>query len=431
MEVSPQSVVYTLILIATVFAFIRRLAGPRMRVAIPLFWCALLARLACSTFLNLSGMDSVLAGDGGFYDAMGRHFASSWDRDGLDLSWAISGEAHYSYVFATLYYFAGDHTWVALLTMAVLGALTAVLTYLVGAWHFGEHAGRWAGIIIAFLPSSVMWTSLMLKEAPNMLAIILCLGSTLDAVQVARGRSFLAFGAGLCILYVTRKYLAVAITLTAVLAFLIVAGRHAALSTYLIRAVVGLGLAILVAAWAANQSGNEIDLEASLKAAENQRVAYSTGTKTGYLKEVHFSTPGEALAFIPLGIAYFLLSPFPWEIGSVVSMLSSVEVPPWYVVFAAALCGAYHHRHGRYQKKALVLSTFVLSLTIMYALVSGNTGTAMRHRTQLLPAFALLGGLSFANWFRSGTDWLSGNRPSLYYKKNRELQQQGEQGCRS
>src|SRR5262249_5230554 len=110
------------------------------------------------------------------------------------------------------------------------------------------------------------------------------------------------------------------------------------------------------------------------------------------------STPAGAISFIPIGLTYFLLAPFPW---SVTSMLQAVTLPEsivWYVLFVCVLRGAWLAL--RYDVRAYTVLVAVLgTVTFSYALVEGNVGTAYRHRAQVLPLFFVLAAVGLRDYW--------------------------------
>jgi hypothetical protein len=145
--------------------------------------------------------------------------------------------------------------------------------------------------------------------------------------------------------------------------------------------------------------GREVDLrmlDQGVRTLNDQRLAYGIGTRTGYLTEYICTTPADLLSFLPLGMAYFLLSPFPWQIGSTVSPLILVEVLPWYTLLPVAGIGFVRLvKDDTRPRPRVVLILFLVVPLVLYSLVSGNVGTALRHRAQIMPFIAMLAALGY------------------------------------
>src|SRR5262249_52685172 len=85
----------------------------------------------------------------------------------------------------------------------------------------------------------------------------------------------------------------------------------------------------------AEQGANFLDLER----VSEFRKAMAETANSGFAADVDISTPGGALAFLPIGIAYLLLAPFPWQYGSLRSLFAAPETIAWWFMFPAMIRG--------------------------------------------------------------------------------------------
>jgi hypothetical protein len=108
------------------------------------------------------------------------------------------------------------------------------------------------------------------------------------------------------------------------------------------------------------------------------------GAQTAYLTGLDISTPLGLLSFLPLGLAYFLLSPFPWQIGSARHLLPMPEMLFYYCLIPFVLLGAGAAFRRRFSVAVVLLVTLALT-TLGYGVGSTNVGTAYRHRGQVMP----------------------------------------------
>ena len=125
----------------------------------------------------------------------------------------------------------------------------------------------------------------------------------------------------------------------------------------------------------------------SLEALSDIRQNLATGG-SAYHADVDISTPGAALAFLPIALAYFFFSPFPWQITSFLRVLS---VPEMIVVYWLAVPTFRGLKFAVRYRLADCLQVLLLTalLTVTYALTEGNVGTLYRHRAQAM-AFYLI-----------------------------------------
>jgi hypothetical protein len=107
------------------------------------------------------------------------------------------------------------------------------------------------------------------------------------------------------------------------------------------------------------------------------------GAESSFDQNVDISTPEKAAAFLPKALLYFWFSPFPWQLTSLLKMLSLPEVLLIYLLTPRIVRGiGYTIRHRLRDGFQVILLTTLL--TVSYALGSGNVGTLFRHRAQAL-----------------------------------------------
>jgi hypothetical protein len=137
--------------------------------------------------------------------------------------------------------------------------------------------------------------------------------------------------------------------------------------------------------------GSEWIESMSLEALSQQRTDLSYGgTSFGPAQAV--STPLQGLAYLPRGLAFFFFSPFPWQIGSALSLMTLPEQIVWYGLMPSVAIGGMYLIRNRYHVFGPVL-VFVIMTSCVYALVEGNAGTAYRHRSQVLIFFLIMSGV--------------------------------------
>ena len=98
------------------------------------------------------------------------------------------------------------------------------------------------------------------------------------------------------------------------------------------------------------------------------------------------STPSGALATLPVGLVYLLFAPFPWSISGVRQALVAPETLVWYALMPAFVRGVGVGLRRQFSA-IMPIVVFAVSLTLAYALMQGNVGTAYRQRTQITMFF--------------------------------------------
>jgi hypothetical protein len=103
---------------------------------------------------------------------------------------------------------------------------------------------------------------------------------------------------------------------------------------------------------------------------------------SGYGQDFDVSTVEGAIAAFPIGLAYLLLAPFPWEVNNFRQTITLPEMLVWWCLMPLLVKGIWFTLKTRLRRSIPVI-VFTLMLTVSYALLQSNVGTAYRHRTQI------------------------------------------------
>ncbi|MFZ0791704.1 MAG: glycosyltransferase family 39 protein [Chromatiaceae bacterium] len=299
---------------------------------------------------------------------------------GTTLTQALSGYG-FVYIVGALYYAFGRNQLLVQLLNCSVGALTVLVVYAIAERLFGRPVARWAALFMAFVPQMVFWSAGMYKDPSILLCIALCMYAVLRLREAFSPAFVMLFvGAGLALLTL-RFYVFYFVVAVAVGTFVIggrggLMGRLASLAVLL----VSLG-----AAFTLGVRQETLDSQAAymtLEQVQVTRMDQATWGKSAYGIGYDVTTPAGALRALPLGLAYLLFAPFRWAISSLRQLLTLPEMLFWYALmpaFARRLVYALRHR----LREILPILAFTVTLTIAYALMQGNVGTAYRQRTQV------------------------------------------------
>jgi hypothetical protein len=94
------------------------------------------------------------------------------------------------------------------------------------------------------------------------------------------------------------------------------------------------------------------------------------------------------IAYLPKGLTYALLAPFPWAPQRTLDLLTIPEMLVWYALLAVAAVSLLRMR--RMWFPVLPFVVYALGLVVAFSLAEGNYGTLYRHRAMLLPFVVLL-----------------------------------------
>jgi len=302
------------------------------------------------------------------------------------MPWQIQNTAEVGYFYwnAFLFWVFGFVPLAPKLVNAFVGTASALLCYRLAGELAGRDTARTAAVLTMFFPSLVLWSTLNLRDPIVLLVTISLFLSVVRLRARPSGLSFFAVVLALAMLVLFRDYVAAMALFGLVGSSVISKGRGLPLN--LLFGVILFGLAVL--AYQQFGLGAKWVESASFEAISQQRQFLATGG-TAFRPDTDISTPLRGIQFFPVGLAFFLLSPFPWQIGSALTLMTLPEQLVWYALIPSMLAGGVFLIRERYQGFGPVL-LFLALTTGIYALVEGNAGTAYRHRAQVLVFFLII-----------------------------------------
>lgn len=120
----------------------------------------------------------------------------------------------------------------------------------------------------------------------------------------------------------------------------------------------------------------------------------SAAGRAAYLKGVSFSNPILTILFLPIRMLYFLYTPFVWMLRAAVDLVGFFDAA-LYIYVSYRMYKKIKLLHNKAKKtseeKFVMLLFFVLAVVVaMFAAVTSNYGTAIRHRCKLFPLMLLI-----------------------------------------
>ncbi|HKA23147.1 MAG TPA: glycosyltransferase family 39 protein [Blastocatellia bacterium] len=361
------------------------------RFLLRLFFGALLLRYALAYIVYSRGLQNFLGGDASTYDFFGNALMRSWvglvDPNSL---WLVrltgantSGWGMY-YLVAAVYYLIGQNPFAIQLINCALGAGACVAAYkLTMLVYPNERVARLAGVMTAFSPSLVLWTSQGLKDGPIMLCLCLCALYALKLRSRLNVKDFLLLLASLLALYTLRHYAAYIMLMAIAGALLFTMSNRFTP----IRMIQGAILVIIIGVAFSYFGAKEVaERSIDLKKIQIAREWGAKASNSGFGGDVDISDPQAALEYLPLGVLYVLLAPFPWMISNMRQLITLPELIVWWILMPIMAKGFWFAVRKRL-RESFAICTFVIGLTLAFALYQSNAGTAYRHRSQLYPFF--------------------------------------------
>jgi hypothetical protein len=285
---------------------------------------------------------------------------------------------------------------VVILLQSLLTAATPGLAYRAGRQLGLLHEGAlFAGRLIAYSPAFVFWAGALYKEGVILLILFPLVQHTLRLQQRLSTSSVVVVVVGVTVMFGLRFYLAAILSMTIVAALAFGRRRSRGLDPGAAAARQAVIIVIVVTIFAllgvTDRVGNLVSVEENLRQINTSRQDLAS-YNSGYLRGTDLTTPEAAARFLPLGLAYFLLVPLPWHIGSMRQNMAILETLAWVVViYPLAYRGAVRGIKINPQGVTFLVITIV-PICCLYALFIGNIGTAYRVRVQVWGLLALLAG---------------------------------------
>jgi hypothetical protein len=345
-------------------------------------------RVILAFVLNLTPAGMALATDSYIYDKVGRIIAESWSHPTIDLALVNGYHATslYLHLAAAAHWVLGgvDINVPMSLMNAALGAAAAYNLARVAHVLYGERAARTALLLAGFFPSIAMWTSLNLREGWSFFTVSLFLLAGQRLRERFSVRDLVLVSGAAFLMVFIRPYVAPMLAASLALSYGLVRLRQLPV------AVVVVALASVFLVSAEDLLGFRAGLvsEASLETLQNIRAGMAYGN-SAYGAGADTTTVAGALAYLPVGVAYFLGAPFPWSLSSWRQVVALPETLAWYFLFYAGGRQLLYDARTRLTRAGLMLVTPIVMVPI-YGLIEGNEGTAYRHRAQVMLLFFVL-----------------------------------------
>ena len=363
--------------------------GELRRFLLKVFVGGLLVRMSVGAIINGFHLQEFFGGDALSYDFYGQALLDTYfyKRAALDnevLIWASGSGWGMVYLIAGIYAVVGRNMLAVQFFNAVLGAATAPIIFFCARHIFQNlRVAKVAALAVAFYPSLVLWSSQALKDGPIVFILALTMLATLKLGERLSVKYMLVLGLSLFGILTLRFYIFYMLSAAAAGAFLIGMRPQTTQSVarqLVIVLVMGLGLTYFGVVRMASATFEQYG---TLEMVQRSRADLVRSANTGFGSDVDVSTTSGAISVIPLGLAYLLFAPFPWQFASLRQSITFPEMVVWWVSFPLLIMGIRFTLKHRL-RQALPILMFTSMLTLAYSIFQGNVGTAYRQRSQIL-----------------------------------------------
>lgn len=291
------------------------------------------------------------------------------------------GKEGFYYVLASLYWAVGVSTTAGLVLNATLSALLVPVLADSTRRLFGEAATRAVPPLAVLLPGIFIWSTQLLKEACVLFLVVLAVNCALRLTERLSPGALVLLTSALATLMTFRAQVGFVVAASILLGLTVGRGR--------LLGGVGTGIgalavvAILVGSVGLGYAGFQVAIDTDLKQADTVRADLANAASSGFAKEVDISTTGQAVRYLPRGLTALLLGPFPWQLASARQLPALADVLAWWYLIPCLWLGL---RRGwpLVGRRMLVLLLPTSAAAMVLALATGNFGTIVRERTQLL-----------------------------------------------
>lgn len=392
--------------------FIRLLPETDVDFLMTLFLSAFLLRIVAALFFynavflhNGRGM----LGDAWPYSQSGYEILKMWlsgisDKaviyDNMMKITASGTLSSYDYWNAVVYFFTGKSPLSLIFINCLAGSLTIIFVHFIAKQICNIKAAKISAVLIAFWPSTFMWSIQNLKE-PVAIFLIVSLMWTIVSMRM-RFRFYFVFL--LLILSIALKemrfvfFFVFYISVMPVSLFLLTWNSKKVKYIFLTLLVVFAGFLLFEAIklhiikYAPFFSAKEgVDFLKWVSA----RRAYRSYGKTAFLVNWDLFNPLSLAIFVPAALFIAWLAPFPWQLGSMQQVMAVPEMLVYYFLIPAMLTGIkFVMKRRSFEGYMMIVYVFIMMLVL--AFIEGNIGTLFRHRAMVMPLIFIFIGIGLS-----------------------------------
>lgn len=250
-----------------------------------------------------------------------------------------------------------------------------------------ERAARISAWLVAITPAFAFWSGALYKEGMILLVLGILIHHALRLQSDPSSRSLRIVMASIVAMFLLRFYLAA--ILVVMIGLGLTQGRRTrgAPLRHLVmirQALLVFVFAVVAAVLASNDQVQKViplDIADGLSQIQSSRADLAAAS-SGYLPDADVSTPQKALQFLPVGTAYFLVVPLPWQIGSMRQNMGIPDTAFWILLYPFVILGILRAAQRNFPAVLLILGV-TLATCCLYGLFIGNIGTAYRLRIQV------------------------------------------------
>jgi len=272
-----------------------------------------------------------------------------------------------------------------------LSVASAILIYQFTARTFNRYTARIAAVLAMFCPTLVLWSVTNIKEPLHIFSVAI-IGWCLLKFNEKFSWYYLFLIILILWMFSTVRSSIVVVIITAIFISLCFNFK---MKTIRKVTIVPLIMCVLFITWKIGYFGKSIipiiitlPVKVATKIVASNYEVIKQGGSFYSIYDVSMLNPDNItlLNFLSgaiKGITFFSLVPFPWNIRSILQLLSLPQVLLWYLLIPFTIQGMIIAWRYRFRETIFIISYLVIS-TIGYGLFEGNVGSTLRHRDTLM-----------------------------------------------
>lgn len=353
------------------------------------FFAALAVRLAFGAFVYFFDNIDFFGADARTYDFGGLQIVGHWlgtvaaDDPGYVHATSVGTPGWgMNYFVALIYLILGKSFYTAQSVCAVVGAATAPLVYFCSQRIYNNrNVAKFAALSVALFPSFIIWSGQLMKDGIIVFLLVLAVTMVLALQERFSYAAIALLIFSLFGIIALRFYIFYMVAVAVAGSFVIGVAKGKPSLGKRVVVLVLLGLSLTYLGVLRNASAS-FEKWGDLEAVQRSRQDLAARAGSGFGEEVDVSTTEGAISTIPIGLAYLMLAPFPWQVSSVRQAITLPEVLLWWAMIPFMMSGVWYTIKNKL-RNAFPALFFSLMLTIAYSIFQGNVGTAYRQRTQI------------------------------------------------
>jgi hypothetical protein len=348
-------------------------------------WLGFLLRLLVAVWNGFFGPSFGAESDALHFHQVAANYAADVDHQPFAISFM------YSYILGTIYFLTTDSLF--------LGSVLSCLAWLVSAhvlmWtmrllSLGRGDRFKAMLVFALLPSSILWTSVTLREAYQLLFVNLTIYASLK-VHLKKSASYwmlLFLAAAVGSMFHGAIFVFGVFVIAATLFWILLRQRRAWVLASLV--VVPFAVGVLVYGFALFRTVYTYQFGDGLASAVEryQRAGLMIDARTHYIDDVSIDGTMGLLQFLPVTLFRYLFEPMPWRMSSPVDVAFALENLLRAALIWRVVTGLWRAKPQQRKPVMLIFACYIVLETI-WALGTINWGTAARHHISSLGLLVL------------------------------------------